>query len=414
MVSPDPADPPGAVLRESLPGGRALHSFLGIRFPTMSSTPKVLIVGDYPPPHGGVAVHVDVLHRAVRRRGGDCTVLDIGKGQLPADGVVPAGGYATFTAQLFAYAMRGYRVHVHTSGANRKSWALAAICAAAGKLSRLPPFITFHSGLGPGWLAEDPTRARVAGTVANAFGRVIAVSEDIRGALLCCGVARERIEVLPAFSHSFLEPGTPPPGLREVRDAAAPLYCAMLAPDPVYGAESLLAAFAEVHARNPRARLALYGPGTRELDLVRCAGRAAGAVCAFGELHRPAALALIAQSDVFVRPTLADGDSVSVREALALGRVVVATSVGTRPKETRLVPPGDAAALAQALSQVADARPVLRLAHDGDHEESADCTARLLRLYGFDSGEEEPAKAAPPDRSRPPREAPACAASAAS
>jgi len=393
-----------------LPAGRALHSFLGIPVPTMPRTPKLLIVGDYPPPHGGVAVHVEMLQRAVRSRGAECTVLDIGKGQVPADGVVPAGSYASFTARLFAHALRGYRIHVHTSGANPKSWALAALCAAAGKVSRVPALITFHSGLGPAWLSGDPARARVACAVGNSFGRVVAVSEEIREALLTCGVAGQRIEVLPAFSSSFVQPGTPPAGFSELRQEAAPLYCAMLAPGPVYGAPELLCAFAEVHAQNPRARLALYGPGTLELDLVRSAGAAAAAVRAFGELHRGAALALIGGSDVFVRPTLADGDSVSVREAVALGRVVVATSVGTRPAEARLVPPGDSRALADALREAGEARPVLRLARES--EPGADCIDRLLALYGFDSVEEP--KAPRPERPRPSVEGPACAASAAS
>src|SRR5712692_9249171 len=387
----------------------------------MSAAPKVLIVGDFPPPYGGVAVHVEVLQRAVRSRGGECTVLDIGKGQLPADGVVPGGAYPSFVARLFGHALRGYLIHVHTSGANPKSWALAAVCAAAGKLARVPPLITFHSGLAPGWLAADPAWAKVAGAVGNSFGRVVAVSEDIREALLCCGVARERIEVLPAFTPSFLQPGTPPAGFRELREEAAPLYCAMLAPGPVYGAEVLLRAFAEVHQRNPRARLALYGPATLELELLRWAGAATYAMRAFGELHRQAALALIAGSDVFVRPTLADGDSVSVREAVALGRVVVATSVGTRPPEARLAPPGDAAALARALTEAANARPVFRLARDGEKDRSADCVDRLLAGLESVQGEqavhavgEEAASEAPDAASRPPVEGPACAASAAS
>ncbi|TMB04205.1 MAG: glycosyltransferase family 4 protein [Deltaproteobacteria bacterium] len=367
-----------------LPGGRALHSFLGIPVPTMAATPKLLLVGDFP---------------------------DIGKGQLPADGVIPAGGYAGFAARLVSHALRGYRIHVHTSGANPKSWALATLCAAAGRLARVPAMITFHSGLGPGWLAADPVRARIACAIGNAFGTIIAVSEEIRDALMSCGVSRERIEVLPAFSRSYLEPGAPPAGLRDLRAQAAPLYCAMLAPGPVYGAQVLLRAFAEVHARNPRARLALYGPGTLELDLARSAGEAAGAVRPFGELHRAVALALIGGSDVFVRPTLADGDSVSLREAVVLGRVVVATAVGTRPAEARLVPPGDSRALADALSEAAEARPVLRLARESDP--GADCIDRLLALYGFDSGE-EPAPAPRPHRSRPSVEGSACAASAAS
>src|SRR5207245_3876461 len=52
---------------------------------------RVLLVGDYPPPNGGIATHVEELFRALRARGATCLVLDIGKGQLPAQGVIPAG-----------------------------------------------------------------------------------------------------------------------------------------------------------------------------------------------------------------------------------------------------------------------------------------------------------------------------------
>jgi len=240
---------------------------------------------------------------------------------------------------------------------------------------------------------------------------VIAVSEPIREALLTCGVSDRRVEVLPAFSSSFLEPGDPPPGFPELRASAAPLYCAMLARGPVYGADVLLRAFAEVHARNPRARLAIYGPATPEIDVAGSCRPAASAVSVFGELPRPAALAVIAGSDVYVRPTLADGDSVSVREAVALGRTVVATSVGTRPEEAILVPPGDPAALAAALVQAGEARPALRVTRDP--ERPGDCVRRLLQLYGF-AAVPEAAPVPRPLRSRAPVEGPTCAASAAS
>jgi len=384
---------------------------------------KVLLVGDYPPPYGGVSVHVEVVHQAVRARRGICEVLDVGKGQLPADGVVPATGYFSCAAHLVRYALRGYRIHVHTSGANRKSWLLASVCAAAGKLSPRPPIITFHSGLGPEWLAADPMRAKIACAVANSFGNVIAVSDDIRGTLLACGVSGERIEVLPAFSRSFLHPGAPPHGLREIRAEASPLYCAMLAPGPVYGQETLLRAFGRIHAHNPQARLVVYGPGTELLgaEAARiCGEAAASAVHAFGEVHRASALALIATSDVFVRPTLADGDSVSVREALALGRAVVASSVGTRPSEARLVPPGDADALAAALLEAAHEHPSLRVAPAPETEAKADCLQRLLELYSGAPGAStaEPAVPEPPAKTHHNTgtlaETPACAASAAS
>jgi len=372
---------------------------------------KVLLVGDYPPPYGGVSVHVEVVQKAVRAHGGVCDVLDVGKGQLPADGVVPATGYFATAAHLVRYAMRGFRIHVHTSGANPKSWMLATACAAAAKLSAQAPIITFHSGLGPEWLSADPVRAKIACAVTNSFGNVIAVSDEIRATLISCGVSRERIEVLPAFSRSFLEPGAPPHGLREIRAEAAPLYCAMLAPGSVYGHETLLRAFAAVHGRNPRARLAVYGPGTELIgaDAAKICGSAAPAVHAFGEVHRPSALALIASCDVFVRPTLADGDSVSVREAVALGRAVVATSVGTRPAQVRLVPPGNADALAAALQEAAAPRPSLRVAQA---PEDGDCLRRLLALYGAPGS--APAATPRQQSDKTLVETPACAASVAS
>ena len=381
--------------------------------------PKVLLVGDYPPPNGGVATHVDELFRAVRARGGVCEVLDIGKGQLPADGVTPAGSIARFTGLLASFSARGYQIHLHTNGANPKSWMLASVCAAAGRLASRPALITLHSGLGPAWLAESTLRQRMATAVLRQFATVIAVNEEIRSALDVPGAV-----VLPAFSLEFLQPGSPPEGLAGLRAEASPLFCAMVAPRPEYGEEILLRAFEQVQKSLPSARLALYGPGS-EARVPQPEARSPKSPFRFGELPRPQALALIAACDVFVRPTLADGDSVSVREALALGRTVVATRVGNRPAEVKLVAPGDASSLSKGLLEAAgeiSARPARSVGAP-----AADSLARILSLYGFEepaTGGAGPAQHPPEERGSPatggagpaqhPKEEAPCAASAAS
>lgn len=70
--------------------------------------------------------------------------------------------------------------------------------------------------------------------------------------------------------------------------------------------------------------------------------------------------ALMAQLDVYCLPSLSEGMNTSILEALALGVPVVATAVGGTVEVVedgvtgRVVPPGDAAALAQALASTLD------------------------------------------------------------
>jgi len=102
---------------------------------------------------------------------------------------------------------------------------------------------------------------------------------------------------------------------------------------------------------------------------------AIGSLRVFGPWHRwafflvaaPVALTLgvLASADVFVRPTRADGDALSVREALALGCRVVASDAARRPMGTVMFPVGDADALAEILVTTLAAPPPAPSAEDG-------------------------------------------------
>jgi glycosyltransferase involved in cell wall biosynthesis len=60
-----------------------------------------------------------------------------------------------------------------------------------------------------------------------------------------------------------------------------------------------------------------------------------------GDVDHDTCLELMSRSDVFVRPTLSDGDSISVREATSLGIPVVASRIGARPSGAILFEPGN-------------------------------------------------------------------------
>lgn len=123
------------------------------------------------------------------------------------------------------------------------------------------------------------------------------------------------------------------------------------------GAYVLLDAFAAVRRAVPAARLTLAGKG--DLDGVARHARALGLA---HEVELPGWLgdrdrvALLARTAVVVQPSFAEALPMAVLEAMAAGRAVVASRVGGIPDviadgETGvLVPPGDAEALARALT----------------------------------------------------------------
>ncbi len=101
---------------------------------------------------------------------------------------------------------------------------------------------------------------------------------------------------------------------------------------PVKNFGFLLEAFAVVAAAVPRARLVLVGGGGLDAQL-KAAARALGLVPRVifpgsrGDVHRWMAL-----FDVFVLPSLYEGMSNTILEAMASGRPVVATRVGGNPE----------------------------------------------------------------------------------
>ncbi|MCY1014380.1 glycosyltransferase family 4 protein [Pyxidicoccus sp. MSG2] len=335
---------------------------------------KVLLVGDYPPPYGGVAIHVQQLHGYLRGCGVEAKVLDIGKGGRPAPDVIPTRSPASFALRLAGFISSGWTVHVHTSGNNPKSWVLA------GMVGGLPGFrsariITLHSGLLPDYLAASGARRNFARVALAGYARVVAVSNAVKDAIVACGVPEEKVVVHPAFLSSQVRPGTVPAVVEAARARRKPLLAMAHHPSPVYGRKLAFRALKLLAKERPDVGLALFGPGTDSEEFIRDARESgvAGNLEVLGELEHSAALGLMARSDAFLRPTTHDGDSISVREALALGVPCVASDVCVRPEGTRVFATEDAQDLARAVREAVTAGPAI--------QPTMDVGPELLALY---------------------------------
>jgi len=129
--------------------------------------------------------------------------------------------------------------------------------------------------------------------------------------------------------------------------------------DPVKDFRTLLAAFAAIARRDPRLRLFIVGEGHEQsalADVIRAENIAARAQL-LG--HREDVAALLPGCDVYVNSSITEGISLTILEAMAAERPVVATAVGGTPEivqddETGLLRPArDTAALASAIHDLA-------------------------------------------------------------
>jgi len=182
---------------------------------------------------------------------------------------------------------------------------------------------------------------------------VICVSENERRAGLAAGVCtaersiviRNAVEVGAAPSHT--RGGEPPVQIVSVGRLAAPKDFS-----------TLVAAVARLPEGRAHLRVLGDGPLRGALEAQRHELGLDGAVEFAGEV--PDARLHLEDADVFVLSSLSEGMPVSILEAMAAGLPVVASAVPGLEEVVLegqtgfLVPPGDAAALAARLGQLAD------------------------------------------------------------
>ena len=218
---------------------------------------------------------------------------------------------------------------------------------------------------------RNPRRKRIRRALAPLVHHFVTVSADLRRWLI------EDVRV-PAAKVSAIHNGVDlsrfgragrlESRLRLDLPAEAPIVGTVGRLDPVKDQAGLIRAFAKVRSAHPEALLVVVGDGPcrAELQDVAAASGQGDHVRLLG--NRDDIPAVMSALDVFVLPSIAEGISNTILEAMASGLPVVATRVGGNPELVEdgiggaLVPRQDPSALAAAIAAyVAD--PELRRRH---------------------------------------------------
>lgn len=349
---------------------------------TMSNM-RVLLVGPYPPPYGGLAVQIYEWRRYLSGLGTcECAILNIGESRS-ADiaECIPVRGAWDFAGKVYRYVRRGYLVHLVTNGHNLKSWLCSFVCALAGAGHGRRTVLVFGSGHAPDYIDNAGLAVRLLIRAAIAFGgRLICRNERTRRSLVSAGADPRKIVILSGFLGVHARAAAPiPQAIEAFLSAHSPVLGATAGADPEYGVPLMLEGLGELRKVYPRIGLVVMGPGPEACARFSGTRRVPDHVCLTGPLPHDVALEIMRRLTAFLRPTYFDGDSNSVREALALGVPVVASDTDFRPEGVVQFRRGDVQDL------VGRVRETLARARDRTNEKrggvESDSAARLVSLY---------------------------------
>ncbi|HKY20062.1 MAG TPA: glycosyltransferase family 4 protein [Vicinamibacterales bacterium] len=345
---------------------------------------RVLLLGPFPPPHGGVQTHLVTLRQFLRKSGVSCPVINItGHRKTETDDVYypkHAIGLIRLLLQL-KYDI----IHLHFGGnLTLRLLALTLVCCL---VPRVRTVLTFHSGGYPGSAAGKRARPwTLRGFVLRRLDRLIGVNAELVDMYRRFGVVPMRARfIAPHGSNDrpVLEAAVP-----ESRFFAShgPVLLTVGGLEPEYDLPLQIEMLGLLRQTIPDAGLIIVGSGSlaQEIRDRIDATPYRDHVLLCGDVPHAETLQLIAKCDLLLRTTLYDGDSIAVREALLLGTPVLATDNGMRPAGVHLIAGARPDSLAVAVKECLQ-RP--------DRPEAVQCDERnleaVLELYAELCGEPE-------------------------
>jgi len=300
-------------------------------------------VGVYPPPYGGVSIHVHRLHALCLDNNIRGTVWDISRRVKNARNVVNMSRPWNWLRVLTC---RQDVIHVHTTGMH---WIIPALFYYLARITGAEYIVSYHS-LRFGPRDFNALGRRVLKKVLSSASRCIADSPEIRESLIALGALPEKISVIPAFLP-------PAANQRKIDEIPGEVRNFMENHEPVisagafrvvfyegqdrYGIDMCIELCARLKNSYPRIGVvfclpeigdeAYFARLQQDIREKNVADSFMFVTKALGEVYP-----IWQESDIFVRPTNSDGDAVSLREALYLKTPSLASDVTPRPEGTVL------------------------------------------------------------------------------
>ena len=304
---------------------------------------KIAIIGPYPPPYGGISIHIKRMKNYLEKNSIECVVYNESKIKGNVGGINPINSYRKFILQIPF--LKSDVLHFHCTNFKIR------ILLGCYKFFRKKIILTIH-GRG---LHNQLVRLNFMGrsllrlSLKN-LDKIICVNSKIKEELVDSGFDAKKIKVIPAFippNSDETEVRQLPDFFHKIRQKYKFIITANASRLTFYKGQDLYGIDLSIELMKQ-----LLNNGYKDIGFIYIIS-GVGNYDYFEKMQnlvnkynledifyfytKPVAYpALINMCELFIRPTNTDGDALSIREALTFKKPAIASDVCKRPKGTIL------------------------------------------------------------------------------
>jgi len=306
---------------------------------TATHWPDIAIIGSYPPPYGGISVHLQRFVDYLECEAVDYILYNTVSSAEEQYRVVSVAKHRV--AWFFKFLLCHQYKIVHLVSVNwfgRVLFGIAASCRSGKYL------LSIHGkSITEQLLSKNRVRAFVTKWLLRRMDAVIACNSDIaRDCIVLAGVPKDKVQTIPAFiSPSLDQNNRLPDYIQDYIASHSPVLSAVgwigkihMGYD-LYGIDMMVQLLKRLKKDYPRIGLILSVNGGDESaiqQMVKDSRLSVGDSMLFVTESLKEFAPLAALTHLFLRPTNTDGDAVSIRESMFVSTPVVASDATLRPE----------------------------------------------------------------------------------
>jgi glycogen(starch) synthase len=332
---------------------------------------RIAVVGGYPPPYGGISVHIQRL----KREYSDCFMIHVidvynGRDENPIlEEVYRCGGTIPFNLWRSVKRLRevdAHLVHFHVSAMAK--FAVAGFLFVMTLKKGTKKIITIHSGsFIQQYRNSGRLRRLMVMRLLRVFDRIISVNAENKKLLKELGIPEERISLIPAFLPPIVERSREiDEELNNLRDDTRKIVLVSGCARKYYGFHLVLDALDDLGMgrKNIAVVFVFHHSFHHSYDneyvstLERSLERGVP-YRIFKDLNPGEFSFLLSKIDIYVRATDRDGDAVTLREAIYFGKQTIASDCVKRPRGVVLFETGRVDSLRKAIEKTMHGSPLL-------------------------------------------------------